>query len=247
MPQSAVVLGGTSDLAQAVLRILVARRLRRIVLVGRDPVALADATADLRMLGAEQVETVIFDVNDVGRHEALATEVAERLDGIDLVVIAAGSLGDAELDGRDPVATAAILSTNCTGPSAAMVAFANVLRLQGHGRIVLFSSVAGVRVRRANFIYGAAKAGADAFAQGLGDALVGTGVAVTVVRPGFVRTKMTAGLEVPPFATTAETVAAEVVRGIEKGATVVWVPSLLRWVFALFRLLPRTLWRRMPG
>jgi decaprenylphospho-beta-D-erythro-pentofuranosid-2-ulose 2-reductase len=81
----------------------------------------------------------------------------------------------------------------------------------------------------------------------LGDALEGTGVAVTVVRPGFVHTKMTAGLEVPPFATTAEAVAAEVVRGIEKGAAVVWVPSLLRWVFVLFRLLPRTLWRRMPG
>jgi decaprenylphospho-beta-D-erythro-pentofuranosid-2-ulose 2-reductase len=247
MPQSAVVIGGTSELAREVLRVLLARRLRRIVLVGRDPAGLADAAADLRMLGAEQVETVICDVNDVERHAALAAEVAERLDGIDLVIVAAGSLGDAERDGRDPVATAEIFTTNCTGPSAIMVAFANVLRLQGHGRIVVFSSVAGVRVRRANFVYGAAKAGVDAFAQGLGDALHGTGVAVTVVRPGFVHTKMTAGLDVPPFATTAEAVAAAVVRGIEKGATVVWVPSLLRWVFAIFRLLPRTLWRRMPG
>ena len=103
------------------------------------------------------------------------------------------------------------------------------------------------RPRRANFVYGSSKAGLDAFCQGLGDSLVGSGARVVVVRPGFVRTKMTAGRAPAPFATTPDAVADAVVRGLEKGAETIWAPPALRYVFAGMRHLPRPLWRRVKG
>jgi decaprenylphospho-beta-D-erythro-pentofuranosid-2-ulose 2-reductase len=120
------------------------------------------------------------------------------------------------------------------------------MRRQGHGTLVVLSSVAAERTRRANFVYGSTKAGLDGFAQGLGDALAGSGAHVLVVRPGFVPTRMTAGRPPAPLATTPEAVAAATVAGIAAGKDVVWVPPVLRYVFALFRHLPRRLWRKLP-
>jgi len=140
-----------------------------------------------------------------------------------------------------------VATTNYVGAVAAGLASARRLREQGHGALVALSSVAGVRVRRANFIYGSSKAGMDGFFQGLADSLAGTGVRVLIVRPGFVRTRMTAGMEAAPMATTAEAVAAATVKGLQVGRSVVWVPAQLRWVFAAFRLLPQAVWRRIPA
>ena len=110
-----------------------------------------------------------------------------------------------------------------------------------------FSSVAGARVRRANYVYGSAKAGLDGFASGLADALHGSGVHLIIARPGFVIGRMTAGLEPAPFSSTPDQVADAVVRWIERGRGVdLWIPWQLRWMFAAARLLPRALWRRMP-
>ncbi len=179
--------------------------------------------------------------------EDFADEAVRRVGHIDLVLIAVGELGTAELTELDAATVASLATTNFTGPAAAMTAFARVLCAQGDGRIVVLSSVAGYRVRAANFVYGAAKAGLDGFALGLGDALAGSGVEVMVVRPGFVRTKMTAGRKPVPFAVDASDVADAVLRGLESGADVVWVPGVLRYVFGFLRLVPRSLWRRMPG
>ncbi|HLX87258.1 MAG TPA: SDR family NAD(P)-dependent oxidoreductase [Acidimicrobiales bacterium] len=246
MPQSAVVLGGTSEIARAVLRALVARRLTRVVLAGRDQGSLQVSAKELEALGAE-VHCAPFDVTDVAGHGSFAAECAARVGQVDLVLVAAGVLGDQEADAIDPARTAHVLETNCTGPAAAMTAFAEVLRRQGHGRIVVLSSVAGVRVRKANYVYGASKAGLDAFAQGMSDALEGTGVSVVIVRPGWVATRMTEGREPAPFATTPDSVAADLVTGLERGAAVVWSPAVLRIVFGVMRQLPAALWRRMPG
>jgi decaprenylphospho-beta-D-erythro-pentofuranosid-2-ulose 2-reductase len=113
--------------------------------------------------------------------------------------------------------------------------------------VVVLSSVAAVRPRRANFVYGSAKAGLDAVAQGLGAALAGSGVAVVTVRPGFVRTRMTAGLADGPFATGADEVARAVRDAVRTRPEVVWVPRVLRLVMNTARLLPRTVFRRLPG
>jgi decaprenylphospho-beta-D-erythro-pentofuranosid-2-ulose 2-reductase len=110
----------------------------------------------------------------------------------------------------------------------------------------VLSSVAAERPRAGNAIYGAAKAGLDALAQGLADATASSGVRVLVVRPGFVSTKMTAGLKPAPLATTSEAVADATVRALAGRAHTVWVPGRLRWMFALLRHMPRALFRRLP-
>jgi len=120
------------------------------------------------------------------------------------------------------------------------------MRAQGHGTLCVFSTVAGERPRRSNFVYGSSKAGLDAFAQGLGDSLVGTGVNVVVVRPGFVHTKMTQGLDAAPLATTPEKVAEATLEGIAKGAHTVWAPPALRYVMSVLRHVPRPIFRRLP-
>jgi len=176
MPQTAVVIGGTSDIGRSILKALVARRLRRVVLAGRDDKGLQSVADELLALGATSVETVFCDVTDTAAHNALARQAAEQLGQIDLVLVTAATLGDQGRDENDPAAAARVLDTNFTGPAAALLAFAAVLRAQGHGRIVVLSSVAGVRVRRANFVYGSSKAGLDGFAGGEpGDQFVGGG------------------------------------------------------------------------
>jgi decaprenylphospho-beta-D-erythro-pentofuranosid-2-ulose 2-reductase len=247
MPQSALVIGGGSDIARETLRLLAGRRLRSVLLAGRNQSALEAVADELRVLGVTRSETIHLDVTEVDRLETFAREASARLGEIDLVLVAAGDLGTAALDDLDAPTVASALTTNFAGPAAATMALSAVLRLQGSGRIVVLSSVAGVRVRKANFVYGSAKAGLDGYALGLADALEGTGVKVTVVRPGFVRTKMTAGLKPAPLTVEAPVVAEAIVRGLETGAAVVWVPTVLRPIFAVMRVLPGALWRRLPA
>ena len=246
-PQSILVLGGASEIGQAIVAALVPARCRTVVLAGRPSERLDAAAAAARTAGAEAVETVPYDTTDIAGTQAVIDGVFDTVGDIDIVVAAAGLLGDQEDLETDPVGTADLITTNFTGLDAGLVAVAARMRHQGHGRIVVLSSVAGVRTRRANFIYGSTKAGLDAFAQGLGDALVGSGVGVTIVRPGFVTGRMTEGREAAPFSTTPDAVAADVVAAIASGRETVYSPGILRWVFAVMQLLPRAVWRRMPG
>ena len=245
-PQSVVVLGGTSDIAGAALDMLVADRCRQVVLAGRDGVALEVAAARLRAGGAERVETIVFDaaeLDDVGA--VVGRSFAALDDQVDLVLVAVGALGEQATDEVDPARVVERIGVNFTWPAAAMTAVANRLRAGGHGRIVVISSVAGVRVRRANYLYGSTKAGLDGFAQGLAEALRGSGVRLHIVRPGFVFTKMTAGRPPAPFAIGPAAAASAMLRGIERDEPVIWVPSGLRLVVTVARHLPRAAWRRL--
>ncbi|MFE1455471.1 decaprenylphospho-beta-D-erythro-pentofuranosid-2-ulose 2-reductase [Streptomyces sp. NPDC058735] len=244
LPQSLLVLGGTSQIALATARRLIARRTRTVWLAGRPSPALEEAAGQLRGLGAD-VHTVAFDALDPTSHEAVLGKVFAEGD-VDMVLIAFGLLGDQARDERDPEAAVRVAQTNYTGAVSAGLVCARSLQSQGHGSLVVMSSVAGERARRANFIYGSSKAGLDAFAQGLGDALHGTGVHVMVVRPGFVRTRMTAGLPESPLATTPEAVATAVELGLRRRSETVWVPGALRVVMSALRHLPRGLFRRLP-
>ena len=244
LPQSLLILGGTSEIALATARRLIARRARTVWLAGRPSPALEAAAESLRALGAD-VRTVPFDALDAESHETALGKVFAEGD-IDVVLLAFGVLGDQANDERDPLAAARVAQTNYTGAVSSGLVAARALQTQGHGSLVVLSSVAGERARRANFIYGSSKAGLDAFAQGLGDALHGTGVHVMVVRPGFVRTRMTAGLEEAPLATTPEEVAAAVELGLRRRSETVWVPGVLRVVMSGLRHLPRGLFRRLP-
>ena len=243
-PQSLLILGGTSEIALATARRLIARRTRTVWLAGRPSPELEKAAAHLSTLGAD-VRTVAFDALDPESHETVLGKVFAEGD-LDMVLLAFGVLGDQARDEKEPVAAVRVAGTNYTGAVSSGLVCARALQAQGHGSLVVLSSVAGERARRANFIYGSSKAGLDAFAQGLGDALHGTGVHVMVVRPGFVRTKMTAGLAEAPLATTPEAVATAIELGLRRRSETVWVPGALRLVMSALRHLPRPLFRRLP-
>lgn len=244
--QTLLVLGGSSDIARATARRLVRDRTRTVILAGRDPEGMAPLARELEALGAQTVETVGFDALDTDSHQEFVDDVFERHGDIDAVLLAFGVLGDQQKAEKDPGAALHVIETNYVGAVSVLVPVSQRLRNQGHGTLVVLSSVAGERARRSNFVYGSSKAGLDAFSQGLSYALDGSGVQVLIVRPGFVRTKMTAGMKPAPFSTDAETVAEAIEQGIRDGSDVVWVPGIVRWVMSLLRHLPRAIFRRLP-
>ena len=238
------MLGGRSEIGLAV-----ARRLAReatVVLAARRS---DDLDAEEKLLldaGAAHVDTIEFDADDLAAHRPLLDEVLRRHARIDTAVVAFGVLGDqarAELDAEH---AAQIVHTDYVAHVAVLTHLAAILRAQGSGTIVVFSSVAGARVRRANYVYGSAKAGLDGFASGLADALHGSGVRMVLVRPGFVVGRMTAGMTPAPFSSTPDQVAEATVRAIVRRRGEVWVPPVLQPIFALLRHAPRAIWRRMP-
>ena len=246
-PQSVLVLGATSDIARATLGRLARRgRLERVYLAGRPGRARDAAVASARALVGDSAEVtpLDFDAADAAAHEAMVARAFADGD-VDVVLVSFGVLpGEETL--ADPVGAAAVVTANFTGAVSTLTAAAQRLRAQGHGVVVVLSSVAGERPRRSNYLYGASKAGLDAFATGLGDDLHGTGVSVLVVRPGFVRTSMTAGLKEAPLAVDADEVAAAIEGALTKGSRTIWVPGTFRPVMSVLRHLPRSIFRRLP-
>jgi decaprenylphospho-beta-D-erythro-pentofuranosid-2-ulose 2-reductase len=241
--RTAAVFGGNSDIAVAIVRALAADGLERAVLAVRDPERAPGAEA---LRGSLDVATTAFDADATGTHGAAVDAALDALAGrdLDVAIVAFGRLGDEDAK-HDPAAAVRLAHTNFTGAVSVLTILGERLAEQGHGAIVVLSSVAGERARQANYPYGATKAGLDAFAQGLGDALAPRGVHVLVARPGFVHTKMTAGRPAAPIATDAETVARDVVAALAKQRHTVWSPGVLRYAFFVMRHLPRPLWRRL--
>jgi decaprenylphospho-beta-D-erythro-pentofuranosid-2-ulose 2-reductase len=244
--QSILVLGGSSEIGVAVATELARPRRATVVLAGRHPDDLERCAGDLLRAGAGRVETLPFDADDTDSHEALVDKVVALIGDVDVVILAFGVLGDQSRDEAGGGGAVRTARTNYVGAVSVGLPIARRLREQGHGTIVVLSSVAGERVRRSNFIYGSSKAAVDGFAQGLGDALAGSGAGVLVVRPGWVASQMTAGMQPAPLGTTPAAVAAAVATGLRQGRQVIWVPAVLRWVMVVMRHLPRPLWRRVP-
>ncbi|HSP37878.1 MAG TPA: SDR family NAD(P)-dependent oxidoreductase [Frankiaceae bacterium] len=240
--QSVLVLGGTSELALATLHAMDLRPGARVALAGRNPAALSAVTVP----GADVV-VLPWDASDSAAGSTLIEKAVAELGDLDVVLAAAGVLGDQDRAESDPAHAAEILQVNLVGLATALLPAATQLKKQGHGVLVVFSSVAGLRGRRSNFVYGASKAGLDALSEGLQASLVGSGARLVLVRPGFVRTKMTAGLEEAPFTTTPDVVGAAVAKAIRRGSAVVHVPRVLGPVFVAMRALPRGVFRRLPG
>ena len=243
-PQSLLLLGGTSDIGLAVARRYAAERPLRVVLAARPTERRAAAAAQLRGAGCTVTE-VDLEARDHASHAA--TIDAAFADGdIDVAVVAFGLLGDPEQTWQDPDALRELIDVNYTAPAHLGVLLAARMRTQAHGRIVALSSVAGERVRRSNFVYGSTKAGLDGFYLGLGEALRDSGVGVLVVRPGFVKSKMTEGLDEAPLAVTPDEVAEAIVNGLRHRRELVWVPAPMRFVMSGLRHVPRPLFRRLP-
>jgi decaprenylphospho-beta-D-erythro-pentofuranosid-2-ulose 2-reductase len=249
-PRRVLVLGGSSEIAAAIAAELPPDERREIVLAGRDSPALTSAAAAMRAAGAMRVELLELDADQTDQHGAVLERACEILGGgIDLAILAVGLLGarGGLPDEQDMPGAVEVLRVNTVGAGSLLLHTARLMRERGGGTIVVLSSVAAERPRAANAVYCASKAGLDALAQALDDDLQGSGVRVMLVRPGFVRTRMTAGLPVPPLATTPAVVARETVRGLARRADTVWAPARMRWVMALLRMLPRSLFRRIPA
>jgi decaprenylphospho-beta-D-erythro-pentofuranosid-2-ulose 2-reductase len=235
-----LLLGGASEIGQEILAALRLPAGAEVLLAGRDEARMAAAAAAL----PGRVRTLPFDATVLGTHQAVL-EKAFAAGPVDLVISAAGILTPQQELDRDPFQAGLLVETNFTGHVTTLLGAAARLRGQGHGTIVVLSSVAAIRPRQANFVYGSAKAGLDAFARGLADSLHGSGVRVLLVRPGFVIGRMTDGMNPAPLATTPAAVGAAVAGALNGHAAVVWVPPQLGVLAAALKLIPRPLWRRL--
>lgn len=240
-PQRVAVIGGTSEIAQEAVRALVAAGgVREVVLTARTP-------ADLDGFDPG-VPTTVLAWDAAASDAENATLAGELWAGgdVDLALVAVGVLPDQEAVEADPSGFASVAQANFTGPASLGLHLAARLRAQGHGTLAVISTVAAERARADNYVYGATKAGLDAFFTGLGDRLHGTGVDVLVIRPGFVRTRMTKGMSAAPLAVGPEAVGATIAAAVAEGGTrTVWAPSPLRYLMAVLRHLPRPLFRRV--
>lgn len=242
-----LLLGGTSEIGLAILSALRLGSDAEVILAGRDVQRLEAAGKSLH----RPVTAVRYDALETGAHQAFAAEICAG--GVpDLVIAATGILTPQERLQQDVQLAATMIETNFTGHVTALLAFGEAMRRRGSGTIVVLSSVAAVRPRKFNSVYGATKVALDAFARGYADSLHGTGVRVLLVRPGFVTGRMTEGMKPAPLATTPAAVGAAVasaLRGQRRGGnkSVVWVPAPLVGLATVMKLIPRPLWRKMES
>ncbi|MEV6276997.1 SDR family NAD(P)-dependent oxidoreductase [Nocardia sp. NPDC051832] len=239
-----LVLGGRSEIGLEIARRLAPGQV--VILAARRSGELSAEIAAVEAAGATAVHAVEFDADDTASHAALLEKIAAEYGRIGVAVLAFGILGDQARAEQDPAHAVAVVHTDYVAQVSVLTTLANLLRAQGDGQIVVFGSIAGVRVRRANYVYGSAKAGLYGFASGLADALHGSGVHLMLVRPGFVIGRMTEGMDPAPFSSTPDQVADAVVDGLRKRAARVAVPRIMNLVFVATRFVPRSIWRRMP-
>jgi decaprenylphospho-beta-D-erythro-pentofuranosid-2-ulose 2-reductase len=239
-PPRILLIGGTSEIGLAILTALQLPATAEIILAGRDEPRLAAAGQQL----PGRVRTCRFDAVQVGSHQELVAGIFAG-GPVDLVIAAAGILTPQPDLEHDVGLAAEMIDTNFTGQVTTLLAVAAQLRAQRQGTIAVLSSVAAVRPRRANFVYGSTKTALDAFARGLADSLSGSGVRVVLVRPGFVIGRMTAGMPPAPLATTPEKVGAATAAALRGRKSAVWVPAPMAGLAVGLRLVPRPLWRRI--
>ncbi|MBZ8177436.1 decaprenylphospho-beta-D-erythro-pentofuranosid-2-ulose 2-reductase [Corynebacterium poyangense] len=244
--QNILLLGGTSEIGLAIVEEFLRRGPARVLLAAREnSPRLAGAVEQLTKAGASSVEVIDFDATDMESHPQVIDQAWEHGD-VDIAIVAFGSLGDQEELWQDQEKAVASAQLNYTGPLSVGVLLGQKFRAQGHGTIVAMSSVAGMKVRRSNFVYGASKAGLDGFYTQLGEALRGSGANVLVVRPGQVRTKMTEGLAEAPLTVDPERVAKDTVKAVLDGKEEIFVHPLFKWVTTAFQFIPKPIFRRLP-
>ncbi len=244
-PQRILLLGGTSEIGLAIVEQYL-RNVRAAVVLACRPTGTGteDAVARLRAAGAGDVRIIDFDASATDTHDAVLADAWSTGD-VDLAIVAFGLLGDQEELWQDQVKAVAACQVNFTGAVSVGVLLGKRMRAQGYGQIVAMSSVAGLKVRRSNFVYGATKAGFDGFYRNLGEALALTGVHVLVVRAGRVRTRMSAGVKETPLTVDANEVARLVHDGLRRGKGVIWVPAAFKLVMLVLAHVPASIFRKL--
>jgi decaprenylphospho-beta-D-erythro-pentofuranosid-2-ulose 2-reductase len=241
--QSALLVGGTSEIGQAILeRFAAGGRLQKVVLLGRDEAALEVLGQSWRDRGVE-ASVVVADLSGELDVPVLTARCFDGGD-IDVVVLAAGITPDSSVE-TDAGLARDVAMVNFVSQMQLGTEFVQRLRLQGHGAMVVLSSVAGERPRADNYVYGATKVGLDAWANGLADALADEPIRILVVRPGMVRTRMSAGHKEAPMTCDPRDVAEVVAKNLRSGPVTVWVPGQLRLLMSGLRHAPRPVFRRV--
>jgi len=244
VPTRVLIAGATSAIAHAAAKRFAAEG-AHLFLAGRDPAKLAATADDLRVRGAGRVETFALDLNDLDRHAGLLSAAQGALGGLDVVLVAWGALPDQAACERDARLALGAWTTNATSTLAFLTLLANEMEAQRHGTIAVISSVAGDRGRRANYVYGAAKAATDAFLSGLRARLYAAGVTVTTIKPGPVDTPMTAHLRKGPLYISADKAGALTHEAIRRRRDVAYVPWYWRWIMMAIRLIPEGMMKRL--
>ncbi|WP_454790632.1 SDR family NAD(P)-dependent oxidoreductase [Mycolicibacterium lutetiense] len=243
-PRVVVIFGGRSEIGIEIAVRLAAGAV--VVLAARRAGELDEQVAAILAAGAAEVHTSEFDADDVAGHTRVVDAIETAHGPIDTAVLAFGVLGDQDRAEADPAHAVAVVHTDYVAQVGLLTVLAQRMRAADRGRLVVFSSIAGARARRANYVYGSAKAGLDAFASGLADALHGTGVKLLIVRPGFVIGRMTEGMDPAPFSSTPAQVAGATAKALARGRSAVWVPWVIRPMIFVTWFVPRPIWRRMP-
>ncbi|PTR19862.1 decaprenylphospho-beta-D-erythro-pentofuranosid-2-ulose 2-reductase [Rhodococcus sp. OK519] len=245
-PQTVLLLGGTSEIGLAICEEYLKKSPLRVILAAlpNDPGRDA-AVAQMKAAGATQVDLIDFDALDTDGHPKVIDEAFSKGD-VDVAIVAFALDGDAEELWQNQRKAVLVANVNYTASVSVGVLLGEKMKAQGFGRIVAMSSVAGERVKRANFVYGSTKAGLDGFYLGLGEALAPFGPKVTVVRPGMVRTKFSAHVKEAPLTVNKEDVAALAVAASDKGKEIVWTPGPWRFVMMALRHVPRAIFRKLP-
>ena len=249
-PQTILLLGGTSEIGLAICERYLRTASARIVLAAMpDDPGRDDAVAQMKAAGAREVELIDFEATDTASHPKMIEEAFAGRCGprdIDVAIVAFGLLGDAEELWQNQRKAVQIAEINYTAAVSVGVLLAEKMRAQGFGQIIAMSTVAGERVRRSNFVYGSTKAGLDGFYLGLGEALREYGVRVLVIRPGQVRTRMSAHIKEAPLTVDKEDVAELAVNAAARGKELVWAPPAFRYVMIVLRHVPRAIFRKLP-
>ena len=238
----ALIVGAGSAIAMAVSRELAAQGYL-LVLAGRKPERLHALARDLQVRGAAGAEVVSYDALD----SDAATAIADRVwgDGLDLLLLAHGSLPDQAQVQDDPQATLNEMMVNASSGIALLAAFGGRFEERGRGTIAVLSSVAGDRGRQSNYVYGAAKSALSIYSQGLRNRLAGTGVCVLTIKPGFVDTPMTAGFSKGLLWARPERVARDILRAADGRGGVLYTPWFWRYIMWLIKLIPERLFMRL--
>ena len=238
-------LGATKGMGRALAR-LMAQRGDEICLLGRNTVDLERSAADLSVrAGADVASTVVCDLEQPEGFPAAIAAARQALGGLDAVVVTAGVFATQEELEDDPALAERLLRIDFSSTVMFCEAAKKALLEEGGGALCVFSSVAGERGRKPVIMYGAAKAGLTHYLEGLDHKHHADGLRVVTVKPGFVKTTMTAGLDPPPFAGEPEQVARRVLRAIDRGTPVVYAPAPWRLIMAIIRALPRAIMRRI--
>jgi short-subunit dehydrogenase len=236
--------GATSAIAEAVARIFAAHG-DRLLLAGRNPARLQAIADDLRVRGATQVETSLFEATDYTRHPALVEEAFTRLGGLDTALIAHGTLPDQKACEASFESVREALEVNALSVISLATELANRFEHQGRGTLAVISSVAGDRGRQSNYIYGTAKAAVTTFLQGLRNRLHRSGVHVLTVKPGFVDTPMTQDFPKSHLWASSKRVARGIYRAIERRQDIAYVPGFWRAVMTVIRLIPERIFKTL--